>query len=96
MIRVLILSFIALPAFADQRIQMPDGGGCWMNDVGHVYGCSGGAAPAAGAQDRATARAIRETEASRQAKLQQCLRTADWPNQPGRAQCAQMYGSAAQ
>lgn len=81
-------------AQADQRIQMPDGGGCWMNNVGHVYGCSGGAASGAEIQDRRTARAIREAEASRQAKLDKCLRTADWPNQPSKRDCIQMYGSA--
>lgn len=24
---------------ADQRIQLPDGRGCWQNNVGYVYGC---------------------------------------------------------
>lgn len=45
-----IAMFCPLVALADSRIRLPDGTECWMNNVGHVYGCSGGpqaqAAPA--------------------------------------------------
>ena len=40
--RILVAIFLlSLPvmAQADKRILLPDGRGCWQNDVGHVYGC---------------------------------------------------------
>lgn len=97
-VAVLLLTTQVSLALADQRIQLPDGGGCWQNSSGHVYGCSGGGSgggeSAADVRDRRTARAIREAEASRQAALKKCLRTADWPNQPSKDDCMAMHGSA--
>ena len=39
---VLLLVFLSQTAYADELIQMSNGMTCWRNDVGHVYGCSGG------------------------------------------------------
>lgn len=35
--------FLSQVASADEQIIMDNGMTCWRNDVGHVYGCSGGA-----------------------------------------------------
>jgi len=78
-------------AIADQRINLPGGGGCWVNDAGFTYGCSGTSQtshPAA-----TTAREAREAERLRSEKLEKCLRTSDWPNMPGRSECIEMYGA---
>lgn len=39
-------------ASADRLLQMPNGGTCWVNDVGHVYGCNGGQADNQAAQPK--------------------------------------------
>ena len=39
---LLLAIFIAITAKADVRVQMSNGMGCWRNDVGEMYGCSGG------------------------------------------------------
>lgn len=44
---IALAMLMPLAALADTRIRLPDGTECWMNNVGHVYGCSGGPAPQA-------------------------------------------------
>ena len=40
---LLVLSIVlSQTAYGDELIQMNNGMTCWRNDVGHVYGCSGG------------------------------------------------------
>ena len=41
-IATLFLMVLSTLSVADQRILLPNGTGCWINNVGHVYGCSGG------------------------------------------------------
>jgi hypothetical protein len=93
-----IALFTAVPLYADQLLQMPDGGTCWQNNTGFVYGCSGGGT----ALSLEAARAARETAKARQMEaanvavqqelLRKCLRMADQPKFPGREECYQMYG----
>jgi hypothetical protein len=39
---LLILAAASTPAFADRWIPYTDGraGGCWLNNAGHMYGCT--------------------------------------------------------
>lgn len=92
--RILLTSVVLIitnAAFADTWITLPSGEGCWQNNVGVVYGCSGSSsAPETAAQT--AVRTSREAERLRSQKLEKCLRTASWPGMPGRAECVQMYG----
>jgi hypothetical protein len=100
MIRRLPLALLVLSAcattLADTLLNMPDGGTCWMNNVGFVYGCTGGALDSEAAADsRELAQALEmqaQAEQGRQAALTRCLRLADMPKQPGREECVQMWG----
>jgi hypothetical protein len=87
--------FIAFPiaANADQLIQMPGGGTCWQNDVGVVFGCSGMQSNAANGVVQSNAANSMHHPTRNSAALKQCLRTADWPGQPGKADCERMYGN---
>lgn len=86
-IALVLLSALAIPALADKYVTMPNGGGCWIGNGG-AYGCSEPENPA-----QTAAREARRAEKLRSEKLEKCLRTADWPGQPGRAECQQMYGN---
>lgn len=41
-----LMAFSAL-SVADERIRLPNGTECWINNVGHVHGCSGGVSTSA-------------------------------------------------
>jgi hypothetical protein len=57
-------------AYADRRVEHPDGTGCWVNDGGFVYGCSGGSS-----KDKKNAWPTKK-------EWKQCERLKDWPGHP--------------
>lgn len=70
----LTLAFAALPSFADQLIQIPGGGHCWLGENGSVWGCSGtgGSASGASSQDQARLQEARN-ERHRQGRTSEML-----------------------
>ncbi len=87
---VIVALILAVPsiALADRFVIMPDGGGCWIGDSGMAHGCSGGSEDSAA--DRARLQEAKNAS-KRQEQYKDCLRTADWPNNPSRQECADMY-----
>lgn len=75
---MIVALFWAASAAADTRILLPDGSGCWQNEVGFVYGCSGGAraAPAAERSPEPKCKWLTKKE------WESCERKKDWPGQP--------------
>jgi len=94
----LVISALALldpaaPAWSDEVLQMPGGGTCFrQSGTGVIFGCSGGSSGSGGDSAADRARAYEAKEAGkRQEQYKDCLRTADWPNNPSRHECADMY-----
>lgn len=93
---VALLLIPAIPAWADEVLQMPNGGTCFrQSGTGVVFGCSGGSGGSSGGGEDSAADRARLQEAKNASKRQEqykdCLRTADWPNNPSRQECADMY-----
>ena len=91
---VIIFALIAAPAWSDEVLQMPGGGTCMrQSGTGVVFGCTGGNTSNSGnsAADRAQLQEARNAR-ERMNKLQECLRTSDWPGKPSRSECQAIYG----
>lgn len=84
---ILILSLIAFPALADQTVKMSDGRICTFRN-GEFSGCTRGSS---NATPTVAEKYLMQKTEDRQ-KLTECLRMADWPGKPGRAECEQLYG----
>jgi hypothetical protein len=84
---IIILSLITLPALADQTVRMSDGRVCTFRN-GEFKHCK--RRPSSSAPTVAEKYLMQKTE-DRQ-KLTECLRMADWPGKPGRAECERLYG----
>jgi len=71
-------------AYADRRLELPDGGGCWVNDVGFVYGCSGGSSSGVSNSGvSSSGGSIKGKKAwSTKGEWKQCERLKDWPGHP--------------
>lgn len=84
---ILLLTLITLPALADQTVRMSDGRICKFRN-GEFTGCtSGGSAATPTVAEKYL---MQKTEDSQ--RLNECLRLADWPGKPGRAECEKLYG----
>jgi hypothetical protein len=57
-------------AYADQRVELPDGTGCWVNDNGFAYGCSGSSGKG------------KNNPWPTKNDWKQCERMKDWPGHP--------------
>lgn len=68
-------------AYADTRLVMPNGGGCWMNDTGFVYGCDTPASSESTTEAR-NDRAASKAAAAKMEEWRKCERKKDWPGQP--------------
>jgi hypothetical protein len=81
---------IAAPALADQTVRMSDGRICTFRN-GEFTGCTRN-------DSRSTNRppSVAETylmqKTEDRKRLHECLRVADWPGKPGRAECERLYG----
>jgi hypothetical protein len=62
---IALLCVLSIQASADQRIRLPNGSECWVNNNNYVYGCSGGSggAPGNAAQANKTPATCIEVEA---------------------------------
>lgn len=91
---VILFALMTTPAWSDEVLQMPNGGTCMrQSGTGVVFGCTGGSSNSGNsAADRAQLQEARNSR-ERMKKLQECLRTSDWPGKPGRSECQQMYGN---
>lgn len=87
----LLTIIVASSAFADHVVMLPHGGTCMVNSSGIAYGCSEPETPETPAQT--AAREASNAARLRSEKLEKCLRTADWPNQPNKDDCIRMYGN---
>lgn len=84
---LILLTLITLPALADQTVRMSDGRICKFRN-GEFTGCTG--AGSAATPTVAEKYLMQKTEDSK--RLNECLRMADWPGKPGRAECERLYG----
>lgn len=84
---ILLLTLITLPAMADQTVRMSDGRICRFSN-GEFSGCTRGGGTAT--PTVAEKYLMQKTEDSQ--RLNECLRLADWPGKPGRAECEKLYG----
>lgn len=66
-------------ASADQRIQLPEGRGCWINNVGYAYGCD--PAPQRSSNGGSTSSQPRCGWPTKK-EWKSCERTKDMPGQP--------------
>lgn len=87
---VALLLVPAAPTWSDEVLQMPGGGTCFrQSGTGVIFGCSGGSSGGGGG-DSAAAQEARNFS-RRQEQYKDCIRTSDWPGNPSRQECAEMY-----
>jgi hypothetical protein len=85
----LILLAFTLPALAERTVRMSDGRICTFKH-GQFIGCTSGRTSSNRPPSVAETYLMQKTEDRK--RLHECLRVADWPGKPGRAECERLYG----
>jgi hypothetical protein len=83
---IIVALLISPITFADQRIQLPNGTGCWQNDVGFVYGCD--PAPSS-TNEQSSSHTDNRYKLKQMEEWKQCERKKDWVGQ--RSNCDSLY-----
>ena len=89
LIPLTLLAF-TLPALADQTVRMSDGRICKFKN-GEFTGCTSGGSYSSNRPPSAAETYLMQKTEDRK-RLHECLRVADWPGKPGRAECERLYG----